>query len=280
MAVKRKFHVTSYVIRFFMWIYAGLVIFPLVWVFFTSLKTNKAFTEDPWKLFGSPQFINYVNAWNKASFGKYAMNSIVITLAMVLVSTLIACCAAYVLVRIRFRGANHILTFFISGLYIPVVLILPTEFVMLNSMDLINNRAVLVLVYTALSLPYSILVMSGFLRAIPREMEEAAYIDGCGLNRTFWEIAMPLAKNGIFTMAIFNLLWVWNDFVVTLTLIITEAKRTLPVGTISLAATFKFRADWVTLFAGLNMIMIPTVIVYIIFQKSLQQGLTLGAVKG
>jgi len=266
-------------IRIGMWVYAVVVILPLIWVFVTSLKTNAEFTQTPWALFSDPQFINYINAWEKANFSTYALNSVIVTLAAVALTSLLACYAAYVLVRMKFFGANAILTFFIAGLFIPLILVLPSQFVVLNGMDMIDNRGALILVFVAYSLPFSILVMSGFMKSIPVEMEEAASIDGCGFNRTFWKIIMPMSKNGILTMTIFNFLWIWNDFIVTLTLMITDEKRTLPVGIISLMATFKLRSDWVTLFAALNMVMIPTIIIYLIFQKSLQQGLTLGAVK-
>jgi len=279
MRIDNKTRPLDIVIRVLLWGYAAIVLLPLAWVFITSLKTNQEFTRTPWALFADPNFINYVNAWNKANFSVYALNSVVITVIAVLITTLLACYAAYVLVRMKFFGSDALLMFFIAGLYIPLILVLPSQFVVLNSVNMVDNRFALILVYVAFSLPFSILVMSGFMKSIPVEMEEAAYIDGCSYNRTFWKVIMPMSWNGILTMTIFNFLWIWNDFIVTLTLIISDEKRTLPVGIISLMATFKLRADWVTLFAALNMVMIPTIIIYLIFQKSLQQGLTLGAVK-
>lgn len=278
--MKQKVKISDIFIRVFMWLYAFIVVLPILWVIITSLKTNQEFVQNPWGLFSSPQFINYANAWGKVKFNIYALNSVVLTVIAVLLSTVLACCAAYVLVRMRFFGASGLLSFFIAGLYIPIVLILPSEFEMLSRMNLIDSHLGLCLVYIAFCLPYSILVMSGFFKSIPKELEDAAYIDGCSRFKTFWKIIMPVSKNGIITMAIFNFLWVWNNFVIALTLIISDEKRTLPVGLIALMSTFKLKADWVTLFAGINMVMLPTVIVYIIFQKSLQEGLSGGAVKG
>lgn len=278
--MKQKVKISDIFIRVFMWLYAFIVVLPILWVIITSLKTNQEFVQNPWGLFSSPQFINYANAWGKVKFNIYALNSVVLTVIAVLLSTVLACCAAYVLVRMRFFGASGLLSFFIAGLYIPIVLILPSEFEMLSRMNLIDSHLGLCLVYIAFCLPYSILVMSGFFKSIPKELEDAAYIDGCSRFKTFWKIIMPVSKNGIITMAISNFLWVWNDFVIALTLIISDEKRTLPVGLIALMSTFKLKADWVTLFAGINMVMLPTVIVYIIFQKSLQEGLSGGAVKG
>lgn len=278
--MKRKVKISDIIIRIFMWIYAAIVVLPVIWVVITSLKTNQEFVQNPWGMFATPQFVNFVNAWEKVKFNIYAWNSVVLTLIAVIISTVLACCASYVLVRMRFRGASALLSFFIAGLYIPIVLILPSEFEMLSNLKLVDSHLGLSLVYIAFSLPYSVLVMSGFFKSVPKELEEAAYIDGCSRSRIFWQIVMPVSKNGIITMAIFNFLWVWNDFVIALTLIITDEKRTLPVGLIALMSTFKLRADWVTLFAGINMVMLPTVIVYIIFQKSLQEGLSQGSVKG
>lgn len=275
---KRK--LSDVIIHILFLAYALAVLLPILWVVMTSLKTNQEFFANPWSAFSSPQVENYVNAWEKVEFGKYTLNSIIMTVSVVLLSSVLALMASYVLVRFKFKGASPILMFIISGLYIPVVLILPSEFLLLNSMKLIDTRIGLIITYTALSLPYSILMMSGFFRTIPHEVEEAAYIDGCSYNRTFWSIVLPMSKNGIATMAIFNLLWVWNDFMVAMTVTISQDKKTLPVGIIDLMSSFKLHADWVTLFAGLVLVMLPTILVYVFFQKKLEAGLTLGSLKG
>lgn len=267
-------------IQIFMLIYAVVVLLPICWVIITSLKTNKEFFASPWGIFEQPQFVNYANAWIKVNFKTYTLNSIFMTVSVVIFSTIVATTASYVLVRFKFKLADPILTFFISGLYIPIVLILPFEFLLLNDLKLVDTRTGLMITYTALTLPYSILVISGFLKSIPKEMEEAAFIDGCSYNETFWRIIVPISRNGITTMAIFNLLWVWNDYIIAMTVIIRDEKKTLPIGIIGLMESFKLRADWVTLFAGLVIVMLPTIIVYAIFQKKLEAGLTLGAVKG
>lgn len=277
---KKRLTAGDIVIKATMYGYSLLVLLPVIWIFYTSFKTNKEFVADPWAFGAGLEWVNYITAWVKVNFSVFALNSIIITVSAVLITTVLASATSYILVRINIKINGFILFLFLSGLYIPTVLVLPSEFLLLNSLNLLNNRVVLVLIYVVFSLPYSILVLNGFFRALPREIEEAAYIDGCSYNKTFWRIVFPLSKNGVATTIIFNLIWIWNDYIFALTFISDQSKRTLPVGLIGLQATFKLRADWVTLFAGLNMVMIPSILLYIIFQRQLTKGLVAGAVKG
>ncbi len=270
----------DFCIKGLLYVYALLIILPIFWIVMTSFKTNAEFVADPWALGQGLAFQNFVNAWQKVKFSTYMMNSVLVTLSAVGLATVLASTVSYILVRINLRVNGLILFIFLSGLYVPTALILPSEFLLLNSLNLLNSRVTLVLLYTVFSLPYSILVLNGFYRALPKEIEEAATIDGCSFNRKFWQIVFPLSRNGVMTTVIFNLIWIWNDYIFALTFVNEPAKRTLPVGLIGLMATFKLKADWVTLFAGLNMVMIPSIILYIIFQRRLAEGLVAGAVKG
>ncbi len=271
---------SDYIHKILLYIFAGLVIFPVFWIIYTSFKTNQEFVENPWALGEGLAIENYIKAWTEVNFSTYTLNSIIISLTAVFITTVFAATTSYILVRFRFKFNALLLMMFLAGLYIPTVLLLPSEFLLLNSINGLNNRFVLIILYVVFSLPYSILILSGFFRAFPREIEEAALIDGCGNQRTFWQIVFPLSKNGVITTIIFNFIWIWNDYMFTLTFVSDDAKQTLPVGLIGLQATFRLKADWVTLFAGLNMVMIPSIILYILFQKQLQAGLVAGAVKG
>lgn len=169
---------------------------------------------------------------------------------------------------------------FIAGLYVPTSLILPSEFTVMYDLHLWNTRIGLVILYVVFSLPYSILIMSGFYKSMPKELEEAAAIDGCTAHKAFWKVIFPLSKNGVITIVIFNFVWIWNDYIFALTFLQDKELQTLPVGIIALMESFKLKADWVTLFAGLNIVMVPSVLLYICFQKYLTKGLTTGSVKG
>lgn len=261
-------------------IYGLLVLFPVFWVFYTSFKTNKEFVANPWALPKRWQLENYVNAWVKIDFKTYALNSILITILSVIIVVVLSSTVAYILVRSEKRWSEAVLMLFIAGLYVPVALVLPSEFTVMYNFKLWNTHAGLVILYVVFSLPYSILVLSGFYRSMPKELEEAAALDGCGVHDTFWRIIFPLSKNGIITVIIFNFVWIWNDYIFALTFIHDKKLLTLPVGIIALMESFKLKADWVTLFAGLNIVMIPSVLLYIIFQKYLTKGLTTGSVKG
>lgn len=260
--------------------YALAVLFPVFWVIYTSFKTNKEFVANPWALPSSLQFENYKNAWVKIDFQTYAGNSLVITILSVILVVILSSTVSYILVRSQKWWGEFLLMVFIAGLYVPTALILPSEFTVMYKLELWNTRVGLGILYVVFSLPYSILVMSGFYRSMPKELEEAAAIDGCSVHKTFWKVIFPLSKNGIITIIIFNFVWIWNDYIFALTFMQDKELQTLPVGIIALMESFKLKADWVTLFAGLNIVMIPSILVYICFQKYLTRGLTTGSVKG
>ena len=261
-------------------IYAIGILFPLSWIIYTSLKTNQEFVTDPWGLPEKPQFENYVSAWVKVDFKTYALNSVVVTLVSVAIVVLLASTVSYILARNKTSWSNAIRMIILAGLYVPVTLLLPSLFTTMHNLKLWDSIPGLILVYVVFSLPYSVMVMNSFFRSMPTELEEAAAIDGCSPQQTFWEVVFPLAKNGIITIVIFNFVWIWNDYIFALTLLKEKVHMTLPVGIVALMSTFKLRADWVTLFAGLNIVMLPSVLVYVIFQKYLTKGLTTGSVKG
>ena len=277
---RKKLHPLAAVRDLFAVIYAVGILFPLSWIVYTSLKTNQEFVTDPWGLPAKAQFENYASAWVKVDFRTYALNSVVITLVSVAIVVLLASTVSYILARNRTRWSRGVRMLIIAGLYVPVTLLLPSLFTTMHKLGLWDSVPGLILVYVVFSLPYSVLVLNSFFQSMPAELEEAAAIDGCGPQQTFWRVVFPLAKNGIITIIIFNFVWIWNDYIFALTLIREKVHMTLPVGLVSLMSTFKLRADWVTLFAGLNIVMIPSVLIYVIFQKYLTKGLITGSVKG
>ena len=280
MSKRKKLSPVAAVRDIFAVIYGIGILFPLSWIIYTSLKTNQEFVSDPWGLPAVPQLENYVSAWIKVDFKTYAWNSIVITVVSVAIVVLLSSTVSYVLARSRARWSRVTRMLIIAGLYVPVTLLLPSLFTTMYNLGLWNSRPGLVAVYVVFSLPYSVLVLNSFYRSMPVELEEAAAIDGCGPHQAFWRVVFPLSKNGIITVIIFNFVWIWNDYIFALTLIQEKENMTLPVGIVSLMSTFKLKADWVTLFAGLNIVMIPSVLLYIVFQKYLTKGLTTGSVKG
>ena len=278
--MKKKLNISDITIRIIMISYSVIVMFPMLWAAMTSLKTNKEFYKSPWAFPEILQFSNYSRAWIQSNFGDYFFNSIIVTIAAMFLTAILSSTSAYALARFKFRGRNVITFLYLTGLMVPAVLIIIPMFFLLKNFGMLDSLLGLIFVYICRSLPFSMFVLIGFFKTMPKALEEAAIIDGCSYYRTFWSIMFPLAIPGVVTVCIFNFIFYWNEFIFALTFISTTAKKTLPVGMANMMETSRYKTDWGGLFAGLMMIMLPTLIFYIIFQKKITKGLTAGAVKG
>lgn len=267
-------------LSFILIIYSIIVIFPLVWIFSSSLKSSMEIFANVWALPKGIKWENYVNAWIEASIGKYFINSLFVTATSVFFILLLSAMVAYVLTRFKFLGNSFVFYYFLGGLMIPTFLGIVPLFLLLKDLHLLDNFIGLILVYIAYSLPFSIFILTPFFKSLPRELAEAAIIDGCSDFSVFWRIMLPLAKPGLITVGIFNFLGIWNEYILALVIISSGELRTLPLGIANLYMVQHYQADWGTLFAGLTIVMVPTLIVYIIFSKKLTSGITLGALKG
>lgn len=270
------------VLRAVMVVYAIIVLFPMLWTVMSSFKMTGEFYADVWALPGSiaDGFENYINAWQMAEIGQNIVNSVIAVGASLVLNVLICTMVAYAITRFRFRGSKLIGKLFIAGLFVPLVLgTIPTFFVLLK-LNLYDTLFGLVLVYATYSIPFSVFIMMGIFETLPTTYAEAAALDGCGHARTFFSIMMPLAKSGLVTISIFHFLWTWNDYIYAMTYVTSAAKRTLSVGLVKLTSAATYRTDWGALFAGLVIVMIPSVIIYILFQNQIQQGMTSGGIKG
>ncbi len=268
-------------------VYAVLVIYPMFWLVATSLKTSYNIFKSPWALPEAFQWINYKNAMEKGDLARKIWNSVVVdSIALVLI-LLFSAMAAYVLARFRFRGNRALFAMFLSGMTIPVFLAVVPLFMLINRMSipvldipLLGTRTGLVIIYVAYSLSFTIFVLTGFFRSLPWELAEAAVIDGCSPSQVFWKIMLPLAKPGLATAGIFVFIGLWNEYPLALVLMTEESRHTLPLGIANLATTQKYAADWGALFAGLTVGILPTLLLYVVFQRQIEEGLTAGAVKG
>jgi ABC-type glycerol-3-phosphate transport system permease component len=257
----------------------------MFWLFYTSLKPDREIFLHPFSLpdASNLQWQNYANAWTKGSFDRYFFNSILITTTTVLATTFLAAMAAYALSRFIFPGAKAMYFYFLAGLMIPLQLAIVPLFFELRSMDLLDNRFGLFLVYLAFGVPFSIFVLTGFFRSLPASLHESALLDGAGEFGAFWHVMLPLARPGLVTVGIFLFLGNWNEFFVafvTLSGKDSEAIRTLPLGLANVTIVSQYRSDWGLAFAGLVLMMLPVLIAYIFLQKQLTKGITAGAVKG
>ena len=268
------------------------IVVPVAWVFMASIKENSEFYGNPWALPLGFHWENFVNAWNAAKMGDYMMNSVIVTAMALGILLIVALPASYALARFQFRGSKFLNMAFMGGLFINVNYIVVPIFLMLRDGNtwtmqtfgegwFLNNLFVLAVVYAATALPFTIYLLSGYFVTLPHDFEEAAYIDGAGFFATMWKIIFPMAKPSIITVILFNFLSFWNEYIISMTLMNgMDAPKTLPVGLLNLMQAQQSAAQYGMMYAGLVMVMLPTLILYIFVQKQLTQGMTVGGIKG
>ena len=259
-----------------LFIYAALlalavsIIVPVGWVFLASIKENSEFYGNPWAMPKGVYIQNFIDAFAEARMGDYFMNSVIVTALALLLLLVLALPAAYVLARYRFPGSKLCNIMFMGGLFINVNYIVVPIFLMFVDGDrwlnqvigrgfFLNNLFIVALVYASTALPFTIYLLSGFFVTIPRDYEEAAFVDGCGYWRTMIQVMMPMARPSIITVILFNFLSFWNEYIISMTLLTGEEQ---------------------TLYAGLVIVMLPVLILYICVQKKLTEGMSLGGLKG
>ncbi len=255
-------------------------VFFVVWIIGASLKNNRQLFREPWSLPLDPVWGNYVKTWVSNRFGDYFLNSAIVVSASVLGILLVSVPAAYILARARFKGRSAVSSFFAFGMGIPYPLLFVPIFVIMNQMRLGDSLTGLTLAYVALSIPFSIYVLEGFFASLPGELESAAIIDGCSDYQVFRHVMLPLAMPGVATVAILNFVGLWNEYQWSLVLLNSPENRTLSLGIYSLITSMQYSGgDWVALFAGVNIVMLPTVILFILLSERMISGITMGGVK-
>jgi len=256
------------------------VVCPMIWLVSSSLKTNLELFTGAWSLPEVPQWHNYTRAWVEAGISQYFFNSALVAAFGVTAATLLAATAAYVLARYRFPGSDLVYLTFTAGLMVPESVGIIPLFFLMKELSLLNSHLGLIIVYAAMNLPFGVFVMYGFFRTLPSELSDAAEIDGCSPFGTFFRVMFPLARGGILIVAIFDFIAIWNEYLYALVLVSEEKLRTLPLGVANLNLVNRYHADWTALLAGLTIVMLPSFILYAIFQSQFREGITLGAQKG
>lgn len=271
---------------------AVVIIVPVAWVFLASIKQNSEFYGNPWAMPAGFYIQNFADAWGKARMGEYMFNSVVVTALALVILLVVALPAAYVLSRFEFKGRKFLNVAFMGGLFINVNYIVVPIFLMLVDGDkllknsfgggfFLNNIVVLAVVYASTALPFTIYLLSGYFATLAHDYEEAAYIDGAGYGTTMLKIIFPMAQPSIITVILFNFLSFWNEYIIAMTLLSDpKGSKTLPVGLMQLTQAQQSAAQYGQLYAGLVLVMLPTLILYICVQKKLTQGMTLGGLKG
>ncbi|GAA1698112.1 carbohydrate ABC transporter permease [Kribbella yunnanensis] len=249
-----------------------LVVVPFVWSLIASLKsTGEIFGDSPWALPKKLLWGNFSKAWEKG-VGDYLGNSIVVVVFGVLGTMLFGSMVAYVLARYEFPGNRFIYYLFAAGMMFPTFLAIVPLFFVVQNFGMISTYQGLILVYIAYSLPFTVFFMHAFFRTLPTSIAEAALVDGAGHATTFFRVMLPMAKPGLISVGIFNVLGQWNQFV--LPSFLSPEKPVLSQGIATLLGSQRYENDWGTLFAALTIAMVPVVVVYLIFYRQVQAGLT------
>ncbi|MDF2798092.1 MAG: carbohydrate transporter permease [Devosia sp.] len=254
-----------------------IMLAPIVIMIFSAFKTTPQIFASP---FGIPDFTNLVNfsrIWTQTNFLQYLINSFVVTGASMALILTLGTMAAYALARYEFFGAGFILMFFIAGLTLPLKLAIIPLFMLMRDLGILNNQLSLIFVYTAMGLPTTIFIMTGFIRTLPNELEDAARMDGASEARIMWSIMLPLVRPAMVIAGIQNVVPIWNDFFFPLVFIQNDRLKTLPQGLTTFMG--EYSTDYGVLYAGLTLSALPIIIIYIVLSRQFISGMTSGAIK-
>ena len=253
--------------------------FPALWILATAFKAETELTAKPITWFPQqPTVNNFVAAFRDQPLPGYLLNSAIVAFSSMLVSLFISALAAYAIARLNLKHRGLILTGIIAVSMFPLVTLMVPLFEIMRGLNLLNSYLALVLPYVVLNLPICTLVLVSFFQDIPRDLENAAMIDGCTRLGALWRVVVPLAAPGVFTAGILAFVNAWDEFLLALSFNSATAYRTLPVGIQMYQGEFSF--PWPTISAALVVAMIPVVIVILIFQERVVSGLTSGGLKG
>ncbi|MFE5309189.1 carbohydrate ABC transporter permease [Isoptericola sp. NPDC056573] len=260
-------------------IWCILVIAPMIWVFIGSFKTSAEIFASPFSLPANWSFTNYENAWVDAQIGRAFVNTIIVVgTALVLVMLLGAMCA-YVLARFEFPGRRAIYYLMLAGLTFPVFLAIVPLFFVLQNAGLLGTLPGLIVVYVAFALPFTVFFLYAFFRGLPDDIAEAAAIDGAGHWRTFFQVMMPMARPGMASVAIFNFLGLWNQFILPIALNPEQQNYVLSQRLAAFVSSAGYAVDFGAMFAAVVVTIVPVLIAYLIFQRQLQGSVSAGTMK-
>ena len=272
----RVFNVTAHAVLA-LWVF--LVVAPMLWTLMTSFKTTSAIFASPFSLPESLNFQNYVDAWTTAGIGSYFMNSVIVVGTALVIVMLLGSMCAYVLARFEFVGNRLIYYAMLAGLTIPLFLAIVPLFFVLRQFGILNTLPGLIVSYVAFPLPFTVFFMYSFFRTLPYEISEAAAIDGAGEWTTFFSIMLPMAKPGLATVAIFNFLGLWNQFLIPVALNTNTKNYVLSQGLAAFASQAGYAVNFGALFAAVVITVAPVLVVYVIFQRQLQGSVSQGTMK-
>lgn len=253
-------------------------VYPIAWMVINSFKSQKEFSLDPFFLPDTWRWENYVEAWQTAQLGTYFFNSIFVSVTSVIITVLFGALASYFISRFEFKMSKFVYVLFIFGMIIPIHATLVPMFILMQRLGLLNTSWTLLFPYVSFNLPITIFILTSFMKAFPKDIEESAIMDGCGVFRIFWSIILPMSRPALATVTILNFISCWNEFSFALVLINDASLKTIPLGLANFAG--QYNTNYTGQMAGLTMVIIPTLVLYLLMEKHLVKGMTAGAVKG
>lgn len=257
-----------------------LAIYPVVWLILSAFKTQNEFTMN--SAFSLPEtftFDNFIKAWTTGNMGTSFVNSLITTFGSMILIVAIVVPVSFAIAKMRFRLRNSVNRYIMIGMMVPVQVALIPLFTIYTKLGWTNSRIGLILIYTAYSLPLSVILMTGFFESVPNEMIEAAVIDGCNIYQVLLKIVFPLMTNSIMTVLTLQFMSSWNDLIFSQTLISQPEKQTIQTALIMFNGSYG-QVDWGPLFAAMAIAVIPTLVLYLFLSKFMIRGMTAGAVKG
>jgi raffinose/stachyose/melibiose transport system permease protein len=257
---------------------AGVFLVPLGLLLVTSVKSKNEIFANPLALPEQIQFRTYMNAWTTGGFDQYFMNSVLVVGISLVCILILSSLAAYALVQFDFPASNFMLVFFLAGFMIPPQVLLVPLYTIMNALNLLNTYYSLIFAYIAFGLPFSVFLLRQFFVTIPDTYAEAARMDGCNEFQVFYRIYLPLSLPALAAVAIYQFVFLWNEFLYAIIFITDDAKRTLPAGLMAFQG--QYAGDWAQLAAGIVIAVTPTVIFFLIFQRQFMRGISMGATKG
>ncbi len=264
----------QWVIRIFLILWSVTVAFPVIWVLYTSLKSNQEFFASPWALPSAPQWNNFAEAWKEANFAGYFLNSLLTVLLTLAITLLIVGANAYVIAKYCSRFIRGLEKFYMVAMMVPSVLMLVPLYYFADTLHMTDSLVWLSVIYAIQGMPFAVFMMAGFVRNIHNALLEAATIDGASQFTIFFRIIIPLSKPSLFVVALLNVMGTWNEYITALTFIRDKAKYTIAIGLSYLTNSGTYDVNYGRTFAGLAIALVPILIIYAIFQKQLQSGMS------